>query len=201
MAAAVDCRSRRHSHHRVCVSEHGDVRGLQLPGSPYWALKTYLIRRCRKHTRSGRRKNNRCPRLLKTCDSACAADPDAFEDSQHVVMLTAGQLELNNYVNTEAKYTKFAYSSRFGFTLERGRFGLKHDACDSICCWRTEMTISAVVASAKRFGWMKITFSRAGRRGATCRLRHGRSRSGSGTCACTVSTARALCKPSRAALR
>lgn len=27
----------------VCVSEHGDVRGLQLPGSPYWALKTYLI--------------------------------------------------------------------------------------------------------------------------------------------------------------
>lgn len=44
------------------------------------------------------------------------------KDSQHVVMLTAGQLELNNYVNTEAKYTKFAYSSRFGFTLERGRF-------------------------------------------------------------------------------
>ena len=43
----------------------GDVRGLQLPGSPYWALKTYLIRRCRKHTRSGRRKNNRCPRLMK----------------------------------------------------------------------------------------------------------------------------------------
>ena len=47
-------------------------------------------------------------------------------------MLTAGQLELNNYVNTEAKYTKFAYSSRFGFTLERGRFGLKHAACDSM---------------------------------------------------------------------
>ena len=42
------------------------------------------------------------------------------DNSQHVTMLTAGQLELNNYVNTEAKYTKFAYSSRFGFTLERG---------------------------------------------------------------------------------
>lgn len=46
--------------------------------------------------------------------------------SQHVTLLTAGQLELNNYVNTEAKYTKFAYSSRFGFTIERGRYGLKH---------------------------------------------------------------------------
>ena len=47
-------------------------------------------------------------------------------------MLTSGQLELNNYVNTEAKYTRFAYSSRFGFTLERGRYGLKHAACDSM---------------------------------------------------------------------
>ena len=36
------------------------------------------------------------------------------------------------YVNPEAKYTKFAYSSRFGFTLERGRYGLKHAACDSM---------------------------------------------------------------------
>jgi hypothetical protein len=27
----------------VCLPQPGDVRGLQLPGSPYWALKTYLI--------------------------------------------------------------------------------------------------------------------------------------------------------------
>lgn len=54
------------------------------------------------------------------------------ERSQHVTLLTSGQLELNNYVNTEAKYTKFAYSSRFGFTVERGRYGLKHAACDSM---------------------------------------------------------------------
>ncbi|MGL4719588.1 MAG: DUF2264 C-terminal domain-containing protein, partial [Kluyvera intermedia] len=38
----------------------------------------------------------------------------------------------NNYVNTEAKYTKFAYSTRFGFTIERGRYGIKHAACDSM---------------------------------------------------------------------
>ncbi len=53
-------------------------------------------------------------------------------DSEHVYMLTSGQLELNNYVNTEAKYTKFAYSSLFGFTIERGRYGIKHAACDSM---------------------------------------------------------------------
>lgn len=47
-------------------------------------------------------------------------------------MLTSGQLELNNYVNTEAKYTKFAYSCLFGFTIERGRYGIKHAACDSM---------------------------------------------------------------------
>ncbi|WP_429919880.1 hypothetical protein [Lelliottia nimipressuralis] len=50
------------------------------------------------------------------------------DNSQHATLLTAGQLELNNYVNTEAKYTKFAYSSRFGFTIERGRYGIKHAA-------------------------------------------------------------------------
>ncbi len=66
VAAAVDCRSRRHSHPGVCVSEPGDVRGLQLPRFTVLGAENLSDpRRCRKHTRSGRRKNNRCPRLLK----------------------------------------------------------------------------------------------------------------------------------------
>ena len=55
---------------------------------------------------------------------------DAQDD--HLFLLTAGQLELNNFVNTGPKYTKFAYSNRFGFCVERGRYGLPHAAGDSM---------------------------------------------------------------------
>lgn len=103
------------------------------PGSPYWALKTYLILALSEDHPFWLAEEQPLPALAEK-----RVIPHAqqilihAETSQHVTMLTAGQLELNNYVNTEAKYTKFAYSSRFGFTIERGRFGLKHAACDSM---------------------------------------------------------------------
>ena len=103
------------------------------PGSPYWALKTYLILALPASHPFWQAEEQPLPVLAEK-----RVIPNAqqilmhSEQSAHVTLLTAGQLELNNYVNTEAKYTKFAYSSRFGFTIERGRFGLKHAACDSM---------------------------------------------------------------------
>jgi hypothetical protein len=100
------------------------------PGSPYWALKTYLILALPESHPFWQADEQPLPRLAEK-----RVIPHAQQiliHTDHVTMLTAGQLELNNYVNTEAKYTKFAYSSRFGFTIERGRFGLKHAACDSM---------------------------------------------------------------------
>ncbi len=100
------------------------------PGSPYWALKTYLILALPESHPFWQADEQPLPTLTET-----RVIPHAQQiliHTDHVTLLTAGQLELNNYVNTEAKYTKFAYSSRFGFTIERGRFGLKHAACDSM---------------------------------------------------------------------
>lgn len=103
------------------------------PGSPYWALKTYLILALPETHPFWLADEQPLPSLAEK-----RVIPHAqqilihAEKSQHVTLLVAGQLELNNYVNTDAKYTKFAYSSRFGFTIERGRFGLKHAACDSM---------------------------------------------------------------------
>lgn len=178
------------------------MRGLQLPGSPYWALKTYLILALPEAHPFWQAEEQPLPALAEK-----HVIPHAQQilmhskDSQHVVMLTAGQLELNNYVNTEAKYTKFAYSSRFGFTLERGRFGLKHAACDSMLLLADgddyfrgrreceEVRVDENYIFSRWSPWRDVQI-------ATWQIR-----SGSGTCACTVSTARALCKPSRAALR
>ena len=100
------------------------------PGSPYWALKTYLILALPESHPFWQADEQPLPTLTET-----RVIPHAQQiliHTDHVTLLTAGQLELNNYVNTEVKYTKFAYSSRFGFTIERGRFGLKHAACDSM---------------------------------------------------------------------
>lgn len=103
------------------------------PGSPYWALKTWLILALPETHPFWLAEEQLLPALAEKHVIPHARQILIHaEKSQHVTMLTAGQLELNNYVNTDAKYTKFAYSSRFGFTIERGRFGLKHAACDSM---------------------------------------------------------------------
>ena len=103
------------------------------PGSPYWALKVFLILALPADHDFWLAEELPLPPLAKVRVIPQAAQILQHDrHSRHVTMLTSGQLELNNYVNTEAKYTRFAYSSRFGFTLERGRYGLKHAACDSM---------------------------------------------------------------------
>ncbi|MDW3776317.1 DUF2264 domain-containing protein [Kluyvera cryocrescens] len=103
------------------------------PGSPYWALKVFLIMALPADSDFWQAQELPLPELAPVHSIVPAQQIlQHHENSQHVVMLTSGQLELNNYVNTEAKYTKFAYSTRFGFTIERGRYGIKHAACDSM---------------------------------------------------------------------
>lgn len=103
------------------------------PGSPYWALKVFLILALPADHPFWLADEQPLPVLDEVHIIAPAHQVlQHSERSQHVVMLTSGQLELNNYVNTDAKYTKFAYSSRFGFTIERGRYGIKHAASDSM---------------------------------------------------------------------
>jgi len=103
------------------------------PGSPYWACKLFLVLALPENHAFWQAEELPLPQL-NSPHCIPHANQILLRDAaqQHVVMLTSGQLELNNFVNTEAKYTKFAYSSQFGFTLDRGRFGLKHAACDSM---------------------------------------------------------------------
>ncbi|TKI04318.1 DUF2264 domain-containing protein [Martelella alba] len=103
------------------------------PGSPYWAFKLFLILALPEDDPFWQADEAPLPvlnhqRVIKEADQILVHE----EGSAHVYMLTSGQLELNNYVNTEAKYTKFAYSSHLGFTIERGRYGCAHAACDSM---------------------------------------------------------------------
>jgi len=103
------------------------------PGSPYWACKLFLVLALPDDHAFWQAEELPLP-TLENPHCIPQASQILLRDArqQHVVMLTSGQLELNNFVNTEAKYTKFAYSNQFGFTIDRGRFGLNHAACDSM---------------------------------------------------------------------
>jgi len=103
------------------------------PGSPYWALKLFLVMALPEQDAFWQAEELPLPSVAPQ-QAIIEADQIVVHHphSAHVYMLTSGQIELNNYVNTEAKYTKFAYSSHYGFTVERGRYGLKHAACDSM---------------------------------------------------------------------
>lgn len=103
------------------------------PGSPYWACKLFLVLALPKDDAFWQAQEAPLPEIPHThCIPHASQILTRDAQGQHVVMLTSGQIELNNFVNTEAKYTKFAYSSQFGFTIDRGRYGLNHAGCDSL---------------------------------------------------------------------
>ncbi len=103
------------------------------PGSPYWALKTFLFLALPDQHPFWEVKEQPLPqnpqvKVIPEAGKIVFQQPEA----NHSWLLTSGQLELNNYVNTDAKYTKFAYSNKYGFCLDRGRFGLRHTPVDSM---------------------------------------------------------------------
>lgn len=101
------------------------------PGSPYWGLKTMLVLALDEQDAFWQARELPLPPLAHE-HAIPHADQILVHQPHHLWMLTSGQLELNNFVNTEAKYCKFAYSTRYGFTVERGRFGLAHASPDSM---------------------------------------------------------------------
>lgn len=103
------------------------------PGSPYWALKAMLILALPDNSEFWQAE---CEPLPALASIHCIAEAGQFiirsDRDNHAFLLMSGQFDRNNFVNFEQKYSKFAYSSHFGFTLERGRYGLRHAACDSM---------------------------------------------------------------------
>lgn len=126
------------------------------PGSPYWGLKTALVLALGEDSAFWQAEELPLPER-QTPHTIPHAAQILVHQHNHLWMLTSGQLELNNFVNTEAKYCKFAYSSRFAFTVERGRFGLSHASPDSMLLlsehdnyWRGRRECQDVVVSANQ---------------------------------------------------
>lgn len=103
------------------------------PGSPYWALKTFLVLALGDTDRFWSEPEQDLPELPGL---TVQQEPHLVlcrqESTRHVAAFNAGHLSTNEHTHTSAKYEKFAYSSAFGFSVPRAEWGLGQAAMDSM---------------------------------------------------------------------
>lgn len=103
------------------------------PGSPYWALKTFLLLALPDEHPFWEveelplpvlpDRSVQLPAHLVVC-----RDPEG----SHVAAFNTGHPTTNEHTHTSAKYEKFVYSTAFGFSVPRAEWGLAQGAYDSM---------------------------------------------------------------------
>ncbi|MBQ6795690.1 MAG: DUF2264 domain-containing protein [Clostridia bacterium] len=106
------------------------TEGYNAPGSPYWALKSFLVLALPESHPFWT-----CEELpLPELDSVHAmpkAHLIAARDGNHVALFNAGYPYTNTHTHCGAKYEKFAYSNLHGFSTPKAEWGLGQGAFDS----------------------------------------------------------------------
>jgi hypothetical protein len=129
------------------------------PGSPYWALKTYLVLALPETHPFWQTEESDLPKLEKTF---LLKQPGAImqrTDDDDVVMLNAGQYPTFHMLHIAEKYAKFAYSARYTFSVAASYYDFAHTGCDSMLFvsddathWRTRRESKTLVANASYIG-------------------------------------------------
>lgn len=105
--------------------------GYNAPGSPYWSLKAFVFLALPDEHEFWHVKEQPLPALL-----AVKAIPECNMILTHrpyeVTALTAGQYPRMEHPHSPEKYSKFAYSSRFGFCVPRSYRLLEQAGTDSM---------------------------------------------------------------------
>ncbi|MBY9077421.1 DUF2264 domain-containing protein [Paenibacillus sp. HN-1] len=109
------------------------AEGYNSPGSPYWALKTFLPLALAEEHPFWKDEELPLPDIpevsvQKQAHLAIVREPA----SGHVAAFNSGHLYTNEHTHTSAKYEKFVYSTGFGFSVPRSEWGLTQGAFDSM---------------------------------------------------------------------
>jgi hypothetical protein len=103
------------------------------PGSPYWALKTFLPLALSDDHPFWATEELPLPQLSTlSIQSPAHLVICQQEETDHVIAFNSGHLSTNEHTHTSAKYEKFAYSNVFGFSVPRSEWGLGQGAFDSM---------------------------------------------------------------------
>lgn len=101
------------------------------PGSPYWALKAFLFLALPKEHPFWKAEIAPLPSLEKK-KYLKHANMIIQRGKGHVVSLVPGRTQADGHSHTIEKYSKFAYSSKFGFSISRSFVTLEENAPDSM---------------------------------------------------------------------
>lgn len=103
------------------------------PGSPYWALKTFLPLALGADHPFWKEEELPLPDIPEVMVQKPAHLVIVHEpESGHVAAFNSGHLYTNEHTHTSAKYEKFVYSTGFGFSVPRSEWGLSQGAFDSM---------------------------------------------------------------------
>src|SRR5699024_2206015 len=109
------------------------AEGYNGPCSPYWAMKAFLPLAIPEEHAFWQAKEQPLPKLG---NMVVQKHPNMIicrdNDQNHVYALTSGQDINLGIPHGAAKYAKFAYSNRFGFSVSKGKTTLGHGAFDSM---------------------------------------------------------------------
>lgn len=105
------------------------------PGSPYWAFKAFLFLALPDAHPFWTCQEEPLPVLkeAKTLKNHMIVVHDNNKSGNHIMLFPAGQ-HCQEHGNSSAKYEKFVYSNRFGFSIARGN-GLAEGAFDNTLAW------------------------------------------------------------------
>lgn len=109
------------------------------PTSPYWAFKWFIILAIdAKHPFWNAMEEETLPMKRISMQKEKNFLIQQIENGEHAVALCSGQYVPNGFANFIAKYSKFAYSSKYAFSVSRGYETLKAGAFDSMLALKAE---------------------------------------------------------------
>ncbi len=103
-------------------------------GSPYWALKTFVFLALDDENEFWKCCIEPLPNL-ENHQLIREANMIISKTSYDISALTTGQYPLKYFTHSAEKYSKFAYSSAFGFSVPRSYYTLEEVAPDSMLCF------------------------------------------------------------------
>lgn len=103
------------------------------PGSPYWALKAFLPLALTSQHPFWTSPEQPMPQLEpRVVQKEAYMSISRSASSDHIIALTSGQWCKRDFGHTAEKYSKFAYSTHFAFSIAREATGLANGAYDSM---------------------------------------------------------------------
>ncbi|MDR2976231.1 MAG: DUF2264 domain-containing protein [Streptococcaceae bacterium] len=108
------------------------AEGYNSPGSPYWAFKSFILLAVPKDHPYWQAEVLDFPKNeTRVLNLEGHAFYEHVDDFHHTLMYPFGQ-RVNNQNNSEAKYSKFVYSSKFGMSAQKASYNYYEAALDNV---------------------------------------------------------------------